>query len=81
MIVVTNLITVSEAASRLGIDRDAVLMAVGRGSLKVSESLKAPSGAVIAHLFDPVEVERYAKENLGKRGRKPSDNKLKKPKT
>lgn len=70
MLVATNLLTVSQAASRLGIGRDAVLMAIRRGTIAPEQSLKDPNGKVLAHLFTEDEVERYARETLGKHGPK-----------
>lgn len=60
LLVPTNLLTVSQAASQLGIQRDAVLMAIKRGRIAVEDSIRDPKGKVIAHLLKPEAVEAYA---------------------
>ena len=67
-IVPANQITVSEAAEQLGIDRDAVLMAIHRGTLAVAERI-VTRGKTVMILLDQAEVDRYRDENAGKRGR------------
>jgi len=59
--------TVTQAAARLGIQRDAVLMAIARGTIKAQRL-----GSI--WVIEDFEVERYADENAGRKGRKPKQN-------
>ena len=64
------MLTTSQAAAQLGIQRDAVLMAVHRGILSYSEKIMSSSGRVVTYLFDEAEIQRYATEHLGRQGRR-----------
>lgn len=74
LLVGTHLVTVSQAMARLSLkSRAAVLMAVKRGTLRPSDddTVRAPNGKVVAYLFTETEIERYAREDLGRHGPKP----------
>jgi len=64
MLRVDNYKTVPQAAVILGIQEAAVRVAIMRGSLKSKKFGRD-------NFIHEDELERYARENLGKRGRKP----------
>ena len=59
------MLSITEAAQRLSIDRSTLVRAAQRGTLRA-----VASGGI--WLVPVAEVERYRQENLGKAGRKPA---------
>lgn len=62
----TEVLTISQAARRLGLDRTTLVRQAKKGKLRATLT-----GAV--YLVTVEEVERYRRENLGKPGRKPTE--------
>lgn len=62
----TEVLTISQAAQRLGLDRTTLVRQAKKGKLRATMT-----GAF--YLVTVEEVERYRRENLGKPGRKPRD--------
>lgn len=78
-LVATNLKSTSEAAAILGIGRDAVLMAATIRKTLAIEHTVEHKGKIVAYLFHPDELERYARENQ-KIGRPRNSNTQEPPK-
>ncbi len=62
----TEVLTISQAAERLGLDRTTLVRQAKKGKLRATLT-----GAV--YLVTVEEIERYRRENLGKPGRKSRD--------
>jgi excisionase family DNA binding protein len=62
-----EVLTISQAAARLGLSRKTLWLQINRGALRATQV-----GSV--WLVTAVELDRYARENKGKPGRKPKES-------
>jgi hypothetical protein len=68
--------TLSQAAAIVGTTPDNLRGAIHRGSLKASpDSITGITGKITVYLIEPEELDAYATNYLGRKGRKPNTSK------